>query len=231
MIQFNLLPDVKVEYLKTKRLKRVITIVAVAVIAVCSVILISLFSIVLGVQPRMLSNLDKSIKGVANDIKSTQDINKVLTIQNQLTQIDALHDGKPRIERLFTYITQITPRNVSVESFDVDLLASKIEVKGQALSIEEMNKYIDTLKFTTINYGDNTTPEKKAFPKVVLNSYSINAKGAGFGVSLTYEPDIFKSDKTNLKLVVPKITSTRSETERPTDLFKTNLTPTGEGTE
>ena len=92
-----------------------------------------------------------------------------------------------------------------------------------------MNKFVDTLKFTTIDYGDGKAADKKAFNLVVLSSYSINEKGAGFSISFSYDPDIFKSDKTTLKLVVPKITSTRSETERPTDLFKINETPTTGG--
>lgn len=228
MIQFNLLPNVKVEYLKTKRLKRLISLGAAGVIGFCVLVLFTLFSIVIVIQPKRLSDLDKSIKAVANEIKSTKDINKVLTIQNQLTAIDSLHASKPATEKLFTFITQITPKAVSTQTFNIDLASSKIDVTGQASSIEEMNKFVDTLKFTTIDYGDGSSTDKKAFSQVVLTSYAINDKGAGFVINFNYEPDIFKSDKTTLKLIVPKITTTRSETERPTDLFKVNEVPTGE---
>ena len=226
MIQFNLLPNVKIEYLKTKRLKRMISLSAAGVTALCTIVLVSLFSVVILAQPNQLDNLDKNIKSTADKIKNTPDINKILTIQNQLTAIDALHEGKPRVENLFTYITQITPIAISVDTFNVDIEGSKIDVKGQAPSIEEMNKYIDTLKFTKIDYGDGSEPEKTAFSQVVLSSYSINEKGAGFSVTFKYDPDIFLSDKSKLTLVVPRITSTRSATERPSDLFKVNLTPT-----
>ena len=228
MIQFNLLPSVKLEHLKAKRLKRIISLSATGVIAACFLTVAGLISVVVFAQPKRLNDLDKSIKSVSNDIKSTKDINKVLTIQNQLSVIDKLHSDKPAIERLFTFITQITPKTVSIQSFSADVETAKIEVTGQAPTIEEMNKYIDTLKFTSINYGDATKTDIKAFPQVVLSSYAINQNGAGFNVSITYELDIFKSEKTTLKLSVPKITSTRSETERPTDLFKVNVTPIGE---
>lgn len=227
MIQFNLLPTVKAEYLRTKRLKRIISLVSALVIAVCVGILAILFTIVFVIQPRMLNNLDKSIKSVANDIKSTKDINKVLTIQNQLIAVSGLHDQKPRAERLFTFLTQTTPANISIESFDVDISSSKINVSAQAKTVVDMNKYVDILKFTDVNYGDDSTPETKAFSLVVLNSYAVSEDGVAFSVSFGYVPDILSVEKSKLKLVVPNITSTRSETERPTDLFKINTTPDG----
>lgn len=225
MIQFNLLPSVKIEYMKAKRLKRTITLVAAITTGVCAVILIALYSVVLLAQPRRLNSLDSSIKSALNDLKNTGDINKILTIQNQLTVIDKLHSEKPATERLPVYLTQITPKAVSVQNFTIDYVTNSIDVTGQAPSFEEMNKYVDTLKFTTIDKGDDSKEEPKAFSQVVLSSYSLNEKGAGFNVKFNFDPVIFASDQTAIKLVVPKITSTRSETERPTDLFKINDTP------
>lgn len=230
MIQFNLLPNVKVDYLKTKRLKRLIALIAVGVVGVCAVIVVSLFSVVLGAQPSRLSSLDKSIKGIVEDIKSKPDINKILTIQNQLSQIDRLHEEKPVATRVFNLIVKITPKNVSVQNFTIDFANSKIEVTGQSTSFEEMNKFIDTLKFTTVtNTLDTNLPSTKAFSQVVLSSYSLNDKGAGFNVAFNFDKEIFNSAKDTLRVEVPNITSTRSETERPTDLFKVNLTPAEEG--
>lgn len=225
MIQFNLLPDVKIQFMKAKRLKRTITLVAVITTGACAVILMALFSVVLIAQPNRLSSLDKSIKSTLSEIKNTGDINKILTIQNQLTVIDKLHSEKPSTERLPLYLTQITPKAVSVQTFSIDYAANTIDVTGQAPSFEEMNKYVDTLKFTTIDKGDGAATNPKAFSQVVLSSYSINEKGAGFSVKFNFDPIIFASNQTKITLVVPKITSTRSETERPTDLFKVNETP------
>lgn len=230
MIQFNLLPNVKVEYLKTKHQKRTIALIATGVVLACAFVVASLFSIVLGVQPRRLSSLDNSIKNVVNEIKSKPDINKILTIQNQLSEIDKLHTEKPVATRVFSLIVNITPKNVSIENFTIDFLTSKIEVSGQAVSFEEMNKFIDTLKFTTIkNTIDSNLPDTKAFNQVVLSSYALNEKGASYSVTFNFDKEIFNSDKDGIGLEVPSITSTRSETERPTDLFKENLIPTQEG--
>jgi len=230
MIQFNLLPAVKVSYLKVKRLKRTIFFSATLLIIICAVVTGAFYYVVLVAQQKQLSSLDGKIKTVAGDIQSTKDINKVLTIQNQLSSIDSLHANKPETMRLFTYITQITTKAVSIQSFNLDFTTNKIDVQGQAPSVEEMNKYVDTLKFTTIDGASEASGQngKNAFTQVVLSSYSLNDKGAGFSVSLNYNKYIFDSSETSLKLSVPKITSTRSETERPTDLFKVNQTPIGE---
>lgn len=226
MVQFNLLPAVKIEYIKARRQKRLVMLVAAATIGGCLAILAILFSIVFVGQKLKLSNLDKSIKSVASDIQNKPDINKILTIQNQLTAIDQLHKDKPETTRLFTYIAQVTPSKISLQSLSIDYTASTMTVTGQAPSLEEVNKFVDTLKFTTISRdGKVNSDDPKAFSQVVLAAFGRDDKGASFSINMGYDGAIFSSDETALQLTVPKITSSRSETERPVDLFQQNETP------
>lgn len=228
MIQFNLLPNVKVEFIKVRRMKRLVLMSATGVIGVSLGIVVILVVVVFFWQNTSLKNLDKSIKSYAGDLKSQTDIDKVLTVQNQLSSIDSLHSQKPEVARVFGYLTQITPSKITVATMSVDFVTPNISVTGQAPSLEEVNKYVDTIKFTTVGNSDSTTAVAsgtKAFSQVVLSAYSLDSKGASFTITLTYDPLIFDSSETNLKLTVPQITSTRSATEQPADLFKENVTP------
>jgi len=228
MIQFNLLPDVKVAFITARRTKRLVSLLATVVIGT-SLGIVAILSVVVFVwQKTSLQDLDRNIKASASDLRSQTDIDKVLTVQNQLSSIDALHASKPEVARVFVYFTQVTPSKITVSSLTVDFVTPTILITGQAPSLEEVNKYIDTLKFTTVGNDDEGTAVAqgaKAFSQVVLSSYALDSSGAGFTITLAYDPMIFSSSETNLKLTVPQITSTRSETERPADLFKENATP------
>ncbi len=230
MIQFNLLPNVKVELIAAKRTKRIVVLVATLVVVGSLGLVAILATVVLVWQTTSLKNLDRDIKASANDLRSQADIDKVLTVQNQLSSIDDLHGQKPEVSRVFGYLAQTTPSKITVATIAVDFATPTIAITGQAPSLEEVNKYVDTLKFTTVSNSDKgsaVVSGTKAFSAVVLSSYSIDNLGASFSITLNYEPAIFASSETNIKLTVPQITSTRSETERPADFFKENSTPLG----
>lgn len=233
MIQFNLLPNVKVDFIAARRTKRFVLFVATCVVGGSLAVVAILATIALVWQTTSLSDLDRNIKASADDLRSQTGIDKVLTVQNQLSSIDSLHSQKPEVARVFGYLAQVTPSSITVATLAVDFVTPTFTITGQAPSLEEVNKYVDTLKFTTVGNDDENSAVAegtKAFSAVVLSSYSIDNSGASFSITLAYEPMIFSSAETNLKLIVPQITSTRSETERPADLFKENSTPLEEGT-
>jgi Tfp pilus assembly protein PilN len=230
MIQLNLLPDVKLEYIHAQRLRRLMVTVSV-LISVASVgILILLFLYGL-TQKNQLHNAQRDINKYSSELKNKKDISKVLTVQNQLSELSTLHAAKPATTKVFSYLNQITPDKVSISHFSIDYVGQKISISGDADSIVTVNKYVDTLKYT--NYmidGDST--KTKAFKDVVLDSFSAGTGQTGntttYTVSFTYEPVIFDNAQ-NIKLDVPAITTTRAALENPTDLFKASSANTSKG--
>lgn len=100
MIQLNLLPAVKEQYIKTERLKRLVF--SSSLIAIIAAIATAGFlaSIVYGAQKVKLSSLDKSITESSKKISDIKDLDKILTIQNQLNSLTGLHDKKVITSRL-----------------------------------------------------------------------------------------------------------------------------------
>ncbi len=229
MIQFNLLPAVKLEYVKAKRTKRIITMVATLAAAGSLFVFIILLISVQFVQKKPSNDLSADIKTESGKLQGTSDLNKILTIQNQLNSLTGLHDQKPVATRLADYVRQVTPASVSIATMNVDFEAQTISVTGSADAISSVNKFVDTLKFTTYKLKDSQD-ETAAFSGVVLAGFGKDDKGASYQLTLKFDPKIFESTS-DVVLNVPsgKIT-TRSQTEKPESLFQP-LSNENEGTQ
>lgn len=219
MIQFNLLPDVKIEYLKARRNKRLVVSSSLLVIAGSVFVLILLAGIIYGVQKKNLHDLNNDIAKYTQELRSTPELNKILTVQNQLGSLTALHDKKAVASRLFGYLTQVTPKAASISQLNIDFAQHTMSITGAANSLDVVNTYADTLKFTTYKTETNSGSKVNAFSKVVLSQFSRTNSGATYTMTASFDPLIFDSVST-VKLEVPHIISTRSATEQPTDLFQ-----------
>lgn len=231
MIQFNLLPDVKLEYIKARRTKRIVVLGSSLIAGVSVAIMVVLFFATNVFQQRHLGNLDTDIKRDSQTLQQEPDLDKILTVQNQLIVMDDLHAKKPAASRFGTYLTQITPTNVSIVKLETDFTTNVMLFEGTAPSLSAVNQFVDTLKFTTYKAGDETD---KAFPAVILSSFGrsdIENTGsespASYKLTVTFNPAIFDITK-DTKLQVPKTVTTRSATEKPEAIFESQ-TPAQEG--
>jgi peptidyl-tRNA hydrolase len=213
MIQFNLLPDVKLEYIKAKRTKHTVILAAMAVAGTTFAVFVLLFLTVNVFQKTHLNNLSQDIKRDTEKLQNIEDLDRVLTVQNQLNKLTELHDGKPLLSRLKNYITQITPQQVSYANIDLDMTASTIRFSGSADSLKTINQFVDTLKFTKYKLA-GATEETNAFSEVVLTSFGKDDKGASYEINLKFDPLIF-SGQAEVTMNVPNIVTTRSAVEKP----------------
>lgn len=224
MVQFNLLPDVKIDYIKANRLKHSL-ITAAFLVAAGSVTLAVLLYLGVGVvQKKHLNDLSKDLRSTAATLSSTPDIDRIITVQNQLTTLPTLHAAKPAASRVFGFLSQITPASISISSAAVDFTANTMSLTGNAKDLLSVNTFVDTLKYTTYIKSSDDTGKTKAFSKVLLTGFSSTDKGATYQISFSFDPEIVKNQN-NITLVVPKTITTRSEVNQPTALFETPVTP------
>lgn len=203
MIQFNLLPDVKLEYLKARRTKQLVFVVAFILSAAALAVLILVFVTVKIVQQKSLSDADEDITKYSNQLKAIPDIDKILTVQNQLNTLTVLHDDKAVSSRTFSFIRQLTPSTVTLSTLTIDYTANTVTLGGSASALDQVNVYIDTLKQTTFS-DSKTKTEVKAFSDVVLSQFGRGDKGATFSLTFIFKPEIFDSAD-NISLAVPNI--------------------------
>lgn len=219
MIQFNLLPDIKIQYLRARRQKQMVVLVSVITTIACVAVLIVLVSVVFVLQKKNLSDLGKDITAASQELKSTPDLTKMLTVQNQLKALPGLHQDKPAANRIFGYLTQSTPEKASISRYNVDFETLTMTISGSANNLVTVNTFVDTLKFTTYHTKNAASDEKKAFSSVVLSSFGRDSKGASYTITFTFDPVIF-SQAEEVTLTVPNKITTRSQTEQPSALFQ-----------
>lgn len=218
MIQFNLLPDVKLEYVKAQRTKRLVMSFAVIATVSSFVLFLLLFIAVHGVQKKGMGDLDSDIKKYSNELKAIPDLDKILTIQNQVGSLDGLHDNKVVASRIFGLVQQTTPADVTISDYGIDFTADTMTISGGAPSLDKVNTYVDTLKFAT--FTKDGASDAKAFSNVVLSQFGRSDVGTTYSVTLSYDPALFSSEQ-EIRLVIPRGTvTTRSVVEQPAALFQ-----------
>jgi Tfp pilus assembly protein PilN len=223
MIQFNLLPDVKIQYIKAQNARRMVFVVSGAV-SVAALVLLVLFVGYNQLQKKHLRDLNHDIASKTQTLKSTPGIDKILTVQNQLNSLTGLHDTKPAATRLFDYLNQLTPTQASITTLAVDFGLHTVTITGTADSLSTVDKYVDTLKFTKYTTGTNSTATP-AFSQVVLSTFNYatatstqNAPPASYTITFGYDQNIFDITQ-DVKVSTPTTVTTRSEVDKPTDLF------------
>lgn len=200
MVQFNLLPDVKVEFIKAQRSKHGLTVIAVVTSAVCLGVFAVSFIVANVAQKQYLSIVNDDITSLNNKLKSVEDVNKILTVQNQLAKLTQLHEGKPVTSRVFGYLTQVTPKDISLNKLTLDHTLTTMIVGGKAASLDAVRVYADTLKATEYETGDS---KKRAFSEVVLTNFSTGDGGTNFTISMKFDPTIFDGRQQDVRLIVP----------------------------
>jgi Tfp pilus assembly protein PilN len=215
MIQFNLLPDVKLEYMRAKRLKTILTLISVLVASFSLVIVMILLAVTFA-QKNNIKELDEDIATAAKTVQETKNLNRILTVQNQLQSLSDVHSKKPAATRLFDYLSKTTPVGVTLSSTKVDLVSYTISFTGQSPDLLSINRYVDILKFTTFTEGpiEGETAEaaeaKPAFTQVVLSGFATGKEETTFQINVNYSPEIFDNQK-QITLIIPKGITTRSQ--------------------
>ena len=160
MIEINLIPDVKREYLHAQRMRNgVISLsILVSIIAGAAVALLVVY---VGTQSAREWLTDNEIKDQYGKISSVKDANQIVTIQNQLAQLSSMHKDKSIDSRIFDVLSAINPaapNDVKMSTVSLDPSETKLSIEGSAAnSFEATDKLKKMILNTKLSYtdGDN----------------------------------------------------------------------------
>lgn len=224
MIQLNLLPDVKKEFIQTQRLKR--NIISGAILAsFVAVGLIVLLALYVHVAQRVARNqLQGDIEKSESSLNSQQDLSKILTVQGALMQLPSLHDKKPISSRLFDYLKVLIPNEVTLNKLEEDQAKSTMKLDGISTDYKSLNVFVDTLKNAKIATGaEDKRTEQQAFNKVTIVSANASndttRPGVSFSLSMEFNPAMFKASSENPKMEVPNVNTGSGFTTKTNDVF------------
>ncbi|MCL5113113.1 MAG: hypothetical protein M1554_01375 [Patescibacteria group bacterium] len=224
MIEFNLLPDIKQQYLKAKRLKKIIIFIVVVISTLSLVLFAFSYWYVYFNQKNNIKNLNNEITSSIRHIKGNPNLNKILTIQNQLNSLPNILSQSPKVSRIFNFMAELTPANATISDLTINLSSNSISINGGADSLNTVNQFVDTLKYAKYNNG--SSKNNAPFSSVTLASFSYSSSAssttpAQFTITFNYDPTLFNNTD-NIQLVVPNITTTRSILNQPKILFQSN---------
>ena len=234
MIEINLLPNVKRELLKTRAMRnRVISISFL--VGGASIAAVVVLALILGSQIAAEAVQSGVIKDRNDKLMAVEDLNKVVTIQHQLTKINEQHSGKKINSRIFDVVTAVNPvapNNVSFSDIKVNPGSKTITLEGSAV-----NGYsaLETLKKTILNTKVQTTDGDKSsevsLTKEIKDgdtSFGENSEGKKvlqFSFSFEYAEELLApANNGTVSVLTPtgKVHVTDSRQGIPDSLFKSN---------
>jgi len=208
MIQVNLLPDVKREYLHAQQMKHMFTMISVLATLTAFILAGVLFAYVQFVQPRHRSNLQKDIDAGIQDLKNKPDGVEIVTVQGVLEQMPALQDKKLITSKLFDYLTEFTPRDVSYGEVKLDLENGTLTLNGQTTTLERANVLANNLKSANFTYTlDGKEQNLKPFSNIIFTNLGktqdagVN-RSVGFELTLQIDKILFDQKLSDTKIAV-----------------------------
>lgn len=223
MIEINLIPDVKQDLIKAKRIRSMVVsgAIIVGIVSVGIVVLLAVYSF--GIQKLRSTLADSAIDKNSSELKKVPDLAKMLTIQSQLTHITELHDQKNINSRVFGLLTAINPakpNQVVFSQVKVDSENGTINIDGQAsngfVAADVLKK---TIQGTTLSYkngGESKTEPLTDNVSISNLSYGEDSSGAKvlrFTMDFTYNKALFATSSEDAII-------TRPDRQNATDSFK-----------
>lgn len=227
MIHLNLLPDVKRDFLKAKRDQARVISIAILSVLIVGGLTVALAFWVYVAQTIHINLLTQNIKDTAAEIEKVPDINKYVTLQKQLANLSALHNGKNDFSRLLTILPTLNPKspnNVELTSVTLGTEENTIALDGRVADFTGLVTFRDILQNAELEYrasADATeTVKEKLFSEVLIveqgmSKTSDGATVVGFKMSVKYNPAAFVSSSKGVTVHVPKLETTPSKQGSP----------------
>ena len=241
MIEVNLIPDVKQEFIRAQRTRNAVISFSILAMIIAAGLVV-LLAVVLGAQRVSELVADNTIKSEYNKLKNVENINSLITIQNQLQNVTELNDQKIVGSRLFDVLTAINPQapnDIRMSTVTLSPSDNQLAIEGVAsnsfTAADVMKKTILNTKIEYSLNGENRSAPLATEVDLSDASYGEDASRAKvlrFKVVFQYPEELFKNNVADMRIVSPtgSIDMTDSKrlvpdslfTTKPTDLKETN---------
>ena len=200
MIEINLIPDVKQELLKAERSRAMVISGAIITCIVAGGIVALLAVYVYGFQGARNLFADNAIKSGSEELAKVEDLSKMLTVQNQIKQINELDKTKTVDSRLFDVLSAVippAPNEVSISLLTLNTEDSVIQLEGQTKAYDSMEVFKKTIDSSIIVYTEDGE-ERQVKLATDINTSDITygedsdgQKVLNFSLSFKYPEELF----------------------------------------
>lgn len=230
MIEINLIPDVKREFIHAQKMRNVAIATSILIGAIAAGVVIVL-GLLLGAQALHESIARGQVKDQFKQLQSIDNIDNVLTIQNQLSKISSINDKKTIDSRLFDVLAAISPsapNDIKISNVQLNPADKMLTIEGSAANgfaaTETFRKTILNTKLESMADGQTTTVPLSEEVTMGETSYGEGADGSKvlrFTLSFVYPDGLFDNTLKSLRIITPTsaIDVTDSRTRVPESLF------------
>ncbi|MBI3889772.1 hypothetical protein HY312_04360 [Candidatus Saccharibacteria bacterium] len=238
MVEINLIPDVKQELLKAQSARNYV-ISGALVVGIAAIVIVIVLALVLGAQTVTSGIIDGNITKSNKKLQNVTDLSDTLTIQNQLSKLSEMHNGKNIDSRIFPLLDAINPsapNNVTVSNAKIDSDTKTITIEGQAPNLyEAAEAFKKTIVGTTIVYRNEDNSEQriplvKDTNDVTTSDISVGEDASGkkvlrFTLNFKYPDELFARSSRNAVIESPaRRNVTDSYLRVPQSLFSEKAT-------
>ncbi|HEY0965222.1 MAG TPA: hypothetical protein VGE13_01960 [Candidatus Saccharimonadales bacterium] len=236
MIEINLVPDVKLELIKARRMRSMVVSGAILLSMIAGGIVVALSAYTFGVQGIANWSLDREIDDGSKKLQSVEGLSEMLTIQSQLDQLQTTHEDKLLTSKLFALLSKIAPNGVNTVQFsktslnvEEDTITLEASAKNDFEALEVFKKTLAATQYVYTQDGQKKTVNVASDIQDSDRSFGENSEGQSvlrFTLSFVYAPEIFQPDFASGEIVTPKKqNATDSKKGVPNTLFTDGATP------
>lgn len=237
MIQINLLPDIKRQHLRAQRTRNIVIAISMLLSAIAVGVVVVMY-LGLGATKVITSTTIQSNKDLYKEISETDDINKLVTIQNQLTKIENLQNNRSVNSRMFAVLEAIAPKAPAKVSFtSVTISPSESLMTIQAITttgyetVESMKKKIAAAKMTYYQNAKDSGEKQETMLIQEQTKVAVSEVGYGendkkettvsFTMSFKYADGLFNNTTKDIAISLPEgdVDVTDSKRRLPESLF------------
>ena len=183
-----------------------------------------LFVYVTFLQQLQITLATSDIKSKTEQLNSVADLDKYLTVQNQLAALPGLHDSKGIYSRMLSFLPVLNPNapnSVVLSKLQLNTVDKFVTVTGTTKSFESLNIFVDTMQNAQATYKDASGAQQTTniFTNALVQSSSIDKTDGGnrvsFVINAEYQDVVFDATNSDVTASIPNIQTSQSVTESP----------------
>lgn len=163
--EINLVPNIKEEMIKALKLRNFILFLCI-VVASASIAITAIFATIAFGQQSALTSKEEMIDSLSTKLNSYSDLNKFLTIKDQLGNIATLTNNKKVMSRTFNILSALIPTGadtVTISELNIDLAGDQPTFTIDAQADAKKEPFIDyavlesfkkSMQFMSYDYGN-----------------------------------------------------------------------------
>ena len=221
MIQLNLLPDIKKEFIHSQRVRtRVITISIFGMIGAFAIVALAAFYVYVMQQMVLIPSINGEIAKNKKTLQAVPDTAKYLTVQNQLKALPGLHQQKTVYSRtmdILPVLNPSAPNSINLTTLNVNEEAKSLVFTGKTQSFESLASFKDTLVYAMVGY--RTDPTQTPVSERLFSAVSIENSGlsqdsnnkqiVSFVVRGVYNEKVFQNGTEISNVSIPSMQSSQ----------------------